>query len=99
MLYSLKAIADAERGRYDDAYRSVEIGELQAEPVQKRSWTAEQAMTRAYLAKMLEEGELPPQFSKIMKKSAREYAYEAAAIYSKIPVPHRVKMLKEVFGI
>ena len=99
MLYSLKAIADAERGRYDDAYRSFEIGELLAEPVQKRSWTAEQAMTRAYLAKMLEEGELPPQFSKIMKKSAREYAYEAAAIYSKIPVPHRVKMLREVFGI
>lgn len=99
MLYSLKAIADAERGRYDDAYRSFEIGELLAEPVKKRSWTAGQAMAGACLARMLEEGELPPEFNKILKNSAKDYASKAASIYREIPVPHRVRMLEKLFGV
>ena len=99
MLYSLKSIADAERGRYGDAYHSFEIGALLAVPVRKRSWIAAQAMAQAFLAKMYEEGLLPPQFNRIFKNSANEYAASAAAIYEKIPVPHRVRVLKEKFGI
>ncbi len=99
ILYSLKSIADAEQKRYKDAYRSLEIGELLSAPIRKRSWISVHAMAKAYLAKMLEEGGLPPQFNKILKKSSKEYAEEAAAIYSKIPVPHRVKMLRERFGL
>ena len=48
---------------------------------------------------MLEEGGLPPQFNKILKKSSKEYAEEAVSIYAKIPVPHRVRMLRERFGL
>ena len=99
ILYSLKSIADAEQKRYDDAYRSLEIGELLSAPIRKHSWISVHAMAKAYLAKMLEEGGLPPQFNKILKKSSKEYAEEAVSIYAKIPVPHRVRMLRERFGL
>ncbi|WP_455965699.1 hypothetical protein, partial [Cloacibacillus porcorum] len=99
ILYSLKSIADAEQKRYEDAYRSLEIGELLSAPIRKHSWISVHAMAKAYLAKMLEEGGLPPQFNKILKKSSKEYAEEAVSIYAKIPVPHRVRMLRERFGL
>ena len=99
MLYSLKAIADARQGRYEDTYRSLDIGELLAVPIRKRSWVAVHTMAKAYLARMLENGELPPQFNKILYKSSKEYAEESAAIYAKIPVPHRVRILQEEFDI
>ncbi|MCD7877545.1 MAG: AAA family ATPase [Cloacibacillus porcorum] len=99
ILYSLKSIADAEQKRYEDAYRSLEIGELLSAPIRKHSWISVHAMAKAYLAKMLEEGGLPPQFNKILKKSSKAYAEEAVSIYAKIPVPHRVRMLRERFGL
>lgn len=99
ILYSLKSIADAEQRHYEDAYRSLEIGERLSTPIKKNSWISVHAMAKAHLAKMLEEGELPTEFNKILKKSSKEYAQEAIATYAKIPVPHRVKMLKDKFNV
>lgn len=99
ILYSLKSIADAKQGRYDDAYRSLEIGERLSAPIRKRSWIAVHAMAKALLAQMLEEGALPPQFNAILKGSSKDYGAEAAQIYSEIPVPHRVALIKETFGL
>ncbi|MEG1824939.1 MAG: AAA family ATPase [Cloacibacillus sp.] len=99
ILYSLKSIADGLQGRYEEAYRSLEIGELLSEPIRKHSWIAAHAMAKACLAKMFEEGALPPEFCNILKRTAKEYAREAVAIYTKMSVPHRVNTLCEKFGL
>jgi DNA-binding SARP family transcriptional activator/tetratricopeptide (TPR) repeat protein/AAA+ ATPase superfamily predicted ATPase len=99
ILYSLKAIADAKQGKYDQALRSLEIGELLSSPIRKRSWIAVHAMAKACLAEMKENHLLPSEFDNILVKSAREYSDEAAEIYSQIPVPHRQKMLEGKIGL
>ena len=99
ILYSLKAIADVKQGRYMDALKSIETGELLSYPIKKKSWIAVHVMAKAYLAEAKENGLLPSEFSSILTKSAMEYAAESVVIYSKIPVPHRQKGLAKRFGL
>ena len=54
VLYSLKALADATRGDYDEALRALEIGELLSAPIRKHSWVAVHLMAKAYLGEMRE---------------------------------------------
>lgn len=98
ILYSLKSIADARRGRYTDALRSLEIGELLSSPIKKKSWSAVHAMAKAYLADMKENGILPAEFDLILTKSAKEYAEGSITLYSQMSAPHRVKVLMDKFG-
>ena len=98
ILYSLKSISDAMQGRYTDALRSLEIGELLSSPIKKKSWTAVHLMAKAYLAEMKENGLLPAEFDRIITKSAKEYAEGSISLYSQMPAPHRVKVLMDKFG-
>jgi hypothetical protein len=86
------------QGRYTDALRSLEIGELLSSPIKKKSWTAVHLMAKAYLAEMKENGLLPAEFDRIITKSAKEYAEGSISLYSQMPAPHRVKVLMDKFG-
>lgn len=99
MLYSLKSIVDAINNRYDDAYHALEIGEMLSAPIRKRSWIAVHDMAKAYLANMMEDGTIPPLFSKILTKSAKWYAAEAIRQYAQMPYPSRVNKLRDKFSI
>ncbi len=97
VLYSLKAIADATRGDYDEALRSIGMGELLSAPIRKHSWVAVHLMAKAYLGEMKEQGLLPDAFGRILFKPAKDYAAEAAERYKKIHIMTRYEALKQKF--
>ena len=99
VLYSLKAIADASRGDSDGALRSLEIGELLSAPIKKHSWVAVHLMAKAYLSVMKEKGQLPDTFNRILVKSSKEYATDAAKMYKEIMIMTRYESLKQKFSL
>ncbi len=99
ILYSLKAIADARRGRMEEAFSALHRADALCSPIRKKSWTAVQAMAKALVGEEERKGGREAEFAARFGKSAAEFASEAAGLYRTIPVHHRVKALEEGFGV
>ena len=98
ILYSLKAIADARRGRMEEAFSALHRGEALCSPIRKKSWSAVQSMAKAFVAEEARKRGQEAGFTASFGNTGAAFAAEAAELYRSIPSLHRVKILEETFG-
>ena len=96
MLYSLKAIADAERGRLDEAELALKRAELFLSGVARKEWTAAQHLAKAWFAsKAAAQGK---RTKAAYRASAAEHAKKSAALYRECGMGLRSLWIEEKFG-
>lgn len=99
LLYSLKAIGDAERGKTESALASLEKGEKLV-AIGKKTWRAAQLMAKAWIARMAENNEIEmPGHDHSMTMSSAGYAGLAANLYDDIGACSRAEFLKNKFQL
>lgn len=99
LLYSLKAIGDAERGKTESALVSLEKGEKLVS-IGKKTWRAAQLMAKAWIARMAENNELEiPAHDRSITASSTRYAKLAINLYDDIGAYYRAEFLKNKFQL
>lgn len=99
MLYSIKSIADTERGELDLAKRSIERAEIFLKDVPRKQWIATQ-----YLAKALFLSKLSKSRQSLMRKDCaswgppEELALNSAAMYEECGYKSRADRIRTRFG-
>lgn len=99
LLYSLKAMLDAERGDGASALAALEKGDFLC-AIGKRSWRAAQTMAYAAVARMHEQGQLDlGERGGFFSEASGEYARTSAALYDEIGARKRADSIRARFGI
>ena len=99
LLYSLKAILEAQDGRTEEVRTSLEKGDWLS-AIGKRSWCAAQLMAKAWIASMIERGELDGEaLTTPTPRTSRSYAGESAALYDAIGAAGRAQFVRRRFGV
>jgi hypothetical protein len=97
LLYSLKAICDAERGNPGGAADSLRKGDFLS-AIGKRTWLAPHLMAKAWLAKMIEDGGLhSKELSGCLKIPSYVIAREAEELYRLIGAEARADFVRGRF--
>jgi tetratricopeptide (TPR) repeat protein len=97
LLYSLKAICDARRGLTNDAAESIKKSEFLS-AIGKRTWLAPHLMAKAWLARMMESGEIDPTaLTGHIASPSRVLAGEAENLYRRIGADGRADFIRERF--
>ena len=97
LLYSLKAIGDARRGKYAESLDALKKGEILA-AIGKSTWQAAQLFASAWLARLMEVGRIPAEtFAEALPHSASHYADAAGKLYRKIGAEGRADFLARNF--
>lgn len=97
LLYSLKVIADAERGKIESALVSLEKGEKLV-AIGKKTWRAAQLMAKAWIFRMAENNEIEiPAHDPPITTSSHSYADLAISLYNDIGAHRRAEFLKNKF--
>lgn len=86
ILYSTKAIADAERGDLEGARKALENSELLLRLIAKHDWVAAHHLAKAWLARLSGE-------------DFRADAERAASEYEENGFPLRAAWIREKFGV
>lgn len=96
MLYSLKAIADAERGRLGEAESALKRAELFLSGVARKEWVATQHLAKAWFAsKAAAQGK---RTKAAYRASAAEHAQKSAALYRECGMGLRSLWIEDNFG-
>lgn len=99
MLYSIKAIADAERGQPEPAERSIERAEIFLKDVSRKQWTATQYLAKTWLlSKASKNKKLPHKKYKNLWGSTKELAGKSAMLYEECGFTDRSKWIRKKFG-
>ena len=97
LLYSLKAICDAEKGDAAAALDSLKKADFLS-AIGKKSWHAAQYMAKAWTAAAVEEGRLDGAvFDGTLDGPAARYAEEAARAYREIGAEGRAEFIEKKF--
>lgn len=82
MLYSLKAIAEAQRGNTSNAIAALNKGEIFLKSIARKEWLAAQYLAKAWVLSRMSKSEAEEyQGSEIMTNSAAEWSRKAAELY------------------
>ena len=99
MLYSIKAIADAERGRQESAERSIERAEIFLKDVSRKQWLATQYLAKAWLlSKSSKNKKTQQKNSRSPWGSTEELALRSAALYEECGFIDRAKWIRKKFN-
>ncbi|OUO95088.1 AAA family ATPase [Cloacibacillus sp. An23] len=97
LLYSLKAICDADAGDAEAALDSLKKADFLS-AIGKKSWHAAQYMAKAWVSAAVADGRLPAEpFSAVIDKAAGDYAKEAARAYEEIGAFGRSRFIEKKF--
>ena len=97
LLYSLKAICDADAGDAEGALDSLRKADFLS-AIGKKSWHAAQYMAKAWTAAAVEEGRLDgAPFADALGRPAARYAEEAARAYREIGAEGRAEFIEKKF--
>ena len=97
LLYSLKAICDADAGDAEGALDSLRKADFLS-AIGKKSWHAAQYMAKAWTAAAVEEGLLDgAPFADALGRPAARYAEEAARAYREIGAEGRAEFIEKKF--
>lgn len=97
LLYSLKAICDAEEGRAGAAFDSLQKADFLS-AIGKKSWHAAQYMAKAWIAAAVAQGRLDGAvFAGALDSAAESYARMAARAYSEIGAKGRSEFIARKF--
>ncbi len=99
MLYSIKAIADAERDQPEQADRSIERAEIFLKDVSRKQWMATQYLAKAWLLSKSSKNKkiLPKNYNRSWE-SPEEPALRSAALYEECGFRHRGEWIRKKFG-
>lgn len=93
LLYSLKAICDAEEGLAEEALISLKKADFLSS-IGKKSWHAAQYMAQAWTASLIKKGRLGAEpFKGYFKEPPERYAELAASLYSEIGAEGRSRFI------
>jgi len=99
ILYSLKAICDARRGKPQEAVASLKKADFLS-LIGKKSWCAPQYMAKAWIKEMAEKGEIDgTACGKHIDKPSGAYAAEAARLYKLVGAEKRASFIVKKFGL
>ena len=99
MLYSIKAIADAERGRQESAERSIERAEIFLKDVSRKQWLATQYLAKAWLlSKSSKNKKTQQKNSRSPWGSTEELALRSAALYEECGFIDRAEWIRKKFS-
>ncbi len=98
MLYSIKAIADAERKDFASSEKSVEKAEIFLKDVSRKQWTATQYLAKAWLlSKTSKNKKLIQKKNKESWGSAEELAVKSAMLYEECGFTDRTEWIRKRF--
>jgi DNA-binding SARP family transcriptional activator/tetratricopeptide (TPR) repeat protein len=96
ILYSLKAICDARRGKTGDVLTSLRNADFLS-AIGKKTWCAAQSMSKAWIAKMIGAKEIDGRpFEGYLTKSPSCYSQEAITLYREIGAEGRAKSIERL---
>ena len=99
LLYSLKAICDARRGKPQEAAASLKKADFLS-VIGKKSWCAPQYMAKAWIKELAETGALDGSAcGKYLDKPSGFYAAEAARLYKLVGAEKRMAFIVKKFGL
>ena len=99
LLYSLKAMLDAERGDEEGAIAALRKGDFLC-AIGKRSWRAAQAMAYAWVARLAEGGDLTGESLRGgFAERSEAYARVSADLYEEIGATQRANCVRRSFGL
>lgn len=99
ILYSLKAICDAERGRAEDALISLRKADFLSS-IGKKTWRAAQYMAKAWVADMTENGRIDDApFAGYLESPAASCAKAAAELYTEVGATKRADFVRKKFRV
>jgi hypothetical protein len=99
MLYSIKAIADAERVQPEQAERSIERAEIFLKDVSRKQWTATQYLAKAWLLSKLSKNKKILLKNKIRSwGSSEELGLRSATLYEECGFRHRGEWIRKKFN-
>lgn len=99
LLYSLKAILEAQDGRADEVRAALEKADWLS-AIGKRSWRAAQLMAKAWAASRVGRGELNGgRLGALLSRTPQSYAEESAALYAAIGAAGRARFVRRTFGL
>ena len=94
MMYSLKAVADAERGDMDSAVRSLENAEIFLNAVARKQWKATQYMAKAWVVSKMDEYSRGRYCSSSLDPmSASEWSDDAARLFRECGLDTRALLI------
>ena len=98
MLYSIKAIADAERGDLAASEKSIELAEIFLKDVSRKQWIATQYLAKAwFLSKALKSSRISQRKNKNEWGTPEELALRSAVLYSECGLMQRAEWIKKRF--
>ncbi len=99
MLYSIKSIADSERGKYEPAERSIERAEIFLKDVSRKQWRATQYLAKAWLlSKSSKNKKILQKNNKFSWGSTKELSLRSAALYEECGLRHRAEWIRKKFN-
>ena len=99
MLYSIKAIADAERVQPEQTERSIERAEIFLKDVSRKQWTATQYLAKAWLLSKLSKNKKILLKNKIRSwGSSEELGLRSATLYEECGFRHRGEWIRKKFN-
>jgi DNA-binding SARP family transcriptional activator/tetratricopeptide (TPR) repeat protein len=98
MLYSLKAICDARRGKFSEAMESLRQGEVLSS-IGKKTWRSAQLFACAWIAQMRENHEAAIPCDGFLTRSSNFYAQAAETLYRDMRAARRADLIREKFRL
>lgn len=98
ILYSLKAICDAQNGDFNEAVLSLKKADFLA-AIGKRSWCAAQLMAKAWVSMLSKDKGKNIKASDYLLSSPKEHAAESVKLYEELGAYKRAEIVKKRFII